>query len=191
MSNVDGSWYDNFRLNFRTVNLPRFIVAYKEAGDRLVDDIMRDQSFQDELALPIAFLYQHYLELGLKHLIFIGNQLLSSPTGWKPGFPIGHNLKNLLDICKDTLVRAEKEHAGLKLSELHMDEIEACITNFYCVDIFAYRYPIDKEGKLLLDNSHFINIHSLSEAIGRVDIFFFAEAIMAFSDFLEQKRLNG
>src|SRR6266567_8217840 len=130
---------DSANKNFGITLLPSYIVAYKEAGDRVVNDILRDQSFQHELALPIAFLYQHYLELGLKHVISFENKLCSKPAKWEIGFPTGHNLKNLLDICKDTLVRAEKEHAGLKLSELHMDVIEACITNFYCVDIFAYR----------------------------------------------------
>src|SRR6266700_1508308 len=132
MSSVD----DSANKNFRATLLPHYIVAYKEAGDRLVNDILRDRSFQHELALPIAFLYQHYLELGL-------------------------------------------------------DVIEACITTFYSRDIIAYRYPINAEGTQLLEDTYFIDVLSLSEAIGRIDTFYFDEAIMAFSDFLDQKPLKS
>src|SRR6266702_4751535 len=97
MSSVD----DGANKNFGITLLPSYIVAYKEAGDRLVNDILRDRSFQHELALTIAFLYQHYLELGLKHVISFENKLCSKPAKWEIGFPTGHNLKNLLDICKD------------------------------------------------------------------------------------------
>jgi hypothetical protein len=106
MSKTENDWNENFR----ATPLPRYIVAYKEAGDRLVQDIQRDQSFQHELALPIAFLYHHYLELGLKHLIFIGNQLLSNPSEWKQGFPAGHNLNDLLTDCVRILKQAGSEH---------------------------------------------------------------------------------
>jgi len=148
---------------------------------------LRDRSFQHELALPIAFLYQHYLELGLKHLISNGNKLSSKPAEWKPGFPTGHNLHDLLNTCTDTLRRVEKEQSGLHLSELRLDVIEACISTFYSIDIFAFRYPISTEGTLLLEDAYFIDVQSLSEAIDRIDIFYFDEAIMAFSDFLGQK----
>ncbi len=186
MSSVD----DSANKNFRATLLPHYIVAYKEAGDRLVNDILRDRSFQHELALPIAFLYQHYLELGLKYLISIGNKLSSKPADWKLGFPTGHNLHSLLKTCKDTLRRVEKEQSGLRLSELRLDVIEACITTFYSRDIIAYRYPINAEGTQLLEDTYFIDVLSLSEAIGRIDTFYFDEAIMAFSDFLDQKPLK-
>src|SRR5947209_5602375 len=137
MSSVDDSANKNFGITL----LPSYIVAYKEAGDRLVNDILRDRSFQHELALPIAFLYQHYLELGLKHIISFENKLCSKPAKWEIGFPTGHNLHDLLNTCKDSLRRVEKEQAGLLLSELRLDVIEACISTFYSVDIFAFRYP--------------------------------------------------
>jgi hypothetical protein len=183
MSRVD----DSTNKNFPVALFPRYIVAYKEAGDRLVHDILRDRSFQHELALPIAFLYQHYLELGLKHLISIGNKLSSKPAEWKLGFPTVHNLHGLLNICKETLRRVEKEQSGLLLSELRLDVIEACISTFYSKDIFAFRYPISTEGTLLLEDTDFIDVWSLSEAIDRVESFYFDEAIMTFSDFSDQK----
>jgi len=183
MSSVDNS----ANKNFRVTPFPRYIVAYKEAGDGPVNDILRDRSFQHELALPIAFLYQHYLELGLKHLIPIGNKLSSKPAKWKLGFPTGHNLHDLLNACKDTLRRVEKEKPSLLLSELRLDMIESCVSTFYSINIFAFRYPINTEGTLLLEDTYFIDVLTLSEAIGRVDTFYFDEAIMAFSDFLDQK----
>jgi len=183
MSSVD----DSANKNIPVTLLPSYIVAYKEAGDRLFNDILRDRSFQHELALPISFLYQHYLELGLKYLISNGNKLSSKPTKWKLGFPTGHNLHELLNTCKDTLRRVEKEQSDLHLSELRLDVIEACISTFYSIDIFAFRYPISTEGTLLLEDAYFIDVQSLSEAIDRIDIFYFDEAIMAFSDFLGQK----
>jgi len=81
----------------------------------------------------------------------------------------------------------EKEQSGLHLSELRLDVIEACISTFYSIDIFAFRYPINAEGTLLLEDTYFIDVLSLSEAIGRVDTFYFDEAIIAFSAFLDRK----
>src|SRR6266567_9141360 len=106
------------------------------------------------------------------------------------GFPTGHNLHSLLKTCKDTLRRVEKEQSGLRLSELRLDVIEACVTTFYSGDISAFRYPINAEGTRLLEDTYFIDVLSLSEAIGRIDTFYFDEAIMAFSDFLDQKPLK-
>jgi len=84
----------------------------------------------------------------------------------------------------------EKEQSGLRLSELRLDVIEACVTTFYSGDISAFRYPINAEGTRLLEDTYFIDVLSLSEAIGRIDTFYFDEAIMAFSDFLDQKPLK-
>jgi hypothetical protein len=46
-----------------------YVEAYKEAADRLVDQL-QESGPDDQLTLPILFMYRHFVELKLKWIVF-------------------------------------------------------------------------------------------------------------------------
>ena len=52
--------------------------GYMQAADNLVKQLLEDRHSQDFLVYPIIFLYRHYIELCLKHIILLGNKLLKN-----------------------------------------------------------------------------------------------------------------
>ena len=188
-------------MSFQRSNLALHTVAYKEAGDRLVDSIIRDRSFQRELILPISSLYRLYVELSLKQLIFLGNQLLIKPLEWKDkvaklaGYPIIHALKDspgekaLLTICKDILTQLAEESTLLNMSDLHFDVLERCIHDFFGMDFTEdpFRYPNNTKGIPFLPDDYYVDVYQLRETISRVDVLCFDEALLAITDILQKQ----
>ena len=70
------------------------VIAFKEAGDELVDFIIRGEkySWYETFLRPIGFLYRHYLELELKCWI---EELNEGTFDEANRLLKGHNLKNL------------------------------------------------------------------------------------------------
>lgn len=68
------------------------VIAFKEAGDELVDFVARGEkySWYEAFLRPIGFLYRHYLELELKYWI----------KEIKGSTPKGHNLRHLWRTLK-------------------------------------------------------------------------------------------
>lgn len=188
-------------MSFQRSNLALHTVAYKEAGDRLVDSIARDRSFQRELILPISSLYRLYVELSLKHLIFLGNQLLIKPLEWRDkeaklaGYPISHALKDspskkaLLTIYKDIVIQLAEESTLLNISDLHFDVLERCIHDFFGMDFTEdpFRYPNNTKGIPFLPDDYYVNVYQLSETISRVDVLCFDEALLAITNILQKQ----
>jgi len=183
-------------MSFQGSDLALHIEAYKEAGDRLVESISRDRSFQHELILPISSIYRLYLELSLKQLIFLGNQLLTKPFEWKgesskiAGFPTNHNLNYLITVCKEVLTQLEVEFRLQNITDLSFKVLETCIRDFFSMDLTVdpFRYPNNKGGKPFLPDKYYVNVYQLKETISRVDVLFFDEALLALSDILQQQR---
>src|SRR5205807_2419930 len=96
-------------MSFRGSDLGLLAEAYREAGSKLVELKTRDQSFPYEIVFPISSLYRLSLELNLKQLIGLGNQLLATPLTWrdekwrKEGYPLTHDLNYLLTKGKEIL----------------------------------------------------------------------------------------
>ncbi len=174
-------------MSFQRSNLALHAVAYKEAGDRLVDSIARDRSFQQELILPISSLYRLYVELSLKHFIFLGKQLLIKPLKRKADYPFIHALKDspnekgLLTIYKDIMTQLAEESTLLNISDLHFDVLERCIHDFFGMDFTEdpFRYPDNTKGIPFLPDDYYVNVYQLSETISRVDVLCFDEALHA------------
>jgi len=188
-------------MSFQRSNLALHTVAYKEAGDRLVDSIARDRSFQRELILPISSLYRLYVELSLKQLIFLGNQLLIKPLEWKDkeaklaGYPISHALKDspgkkaLLTIYKDIVTQLAEESTLLNISDLHFDVLERCIHDFFGMDFTEdpFRYPNNTKGIPFLPDDYYVNVYQLRETISRVDVLCFDEALLTITNILQKQ----
>ena len=72
----DVDWRFNACLNWTNDTLELYVIGYKEAADKLVENIMDTPRYQDTLVFPICFLYRQYIELRLKELIKSGRCLL-------------------------------------------------------------------------------------------------------------------
>jgi hypothetical protein len=79
--------------------------AYKEAADKLVDQIQEDWGPDDKLILPIIFMYRHFVELKLKWIIihldgFSGTRISDGLFNQHRLFELWIYLKNHLNCLR-------------------------------------------------------------------------------------------
>jgi len=168
---VNGYAYQGYK---STSSFYGYALAYKKAADKLVQSLENSPiGFNDSLALPIVFLYRHYLELLLKDLIREGNRILGNPPD--PDLPKTHDINKLWQKLKPILIQGYKPHIP---NVLEMEAVEGCVAEFAAIDIDsqAFRYPIDKKGNSLrnkpyLQNVSYINLQHLAEKMAGIDGF--------------------
>ncbi len=146
------------------------VIAFKEAGDELVDFVSRGDkySWYESFLRPIGFLYRHYLELEMKCWI----KELKRGTfdeGDKP--PKGHNLKKLCFALKPLIcpfcVRQEEQKM--------LSEVEEVVLVFDKYDPTGqeFRYTRTTKGTGTLRNLPTrIDVKDIKRLIGRVSFFF-------------------
>jgi hypothetical protein len=142
--------------------------GYKKAADILVAHVLETTADQDFLVYPITFLYRHYLELRLKGLIIIGQELSRSESRARARRNRGRKGHNLKDLWKETRQLVERVWPDGPKGEL--DDVEGCIRRFADVDASsqAFRYPSLTDRTQSLRNLTHINLRNLSEVMGRV-----------------------
>lgn len=135
--------------------------GYKKAADIIVQRIQETGWDQDYLVFPVCFLYRHYLELQLKHLIHLGRQLVEG----RSGFPQGHNIKKLWAECRPLL---EKAFPGTEKE--YLDPVEDSINEFDSIDRSSeeFRYPQDRNGKRTLPRLKHLNLANLRKVMTRL-----------------------
>jgi len=135
--------------------------GYKKAADILVQRVQDTASDQDFLVYPVCFLYRHYLELRLKSLIMVGQQLRRKNLQ----FPKHHEVWKLWRES-----RAVLEQTWPDGPKIDLDNVEACIREFADVDrsSITFRYPSAKDGKENLSNVTHISLRNLSQVMGRL-----------------------
>jgi hypothetical protein len=135
--------------------------GYKKAADLLVEQTKQDMVGQDYVIYPVGFLYRHSLELYLKSLIMVGQQL----RGKNPRFPKHHELWELWQEA-----RAVLEDTWPNDPKADLDNVEVRIRQFVDVDPFseAFRYPSARNGKESLSQMTHINLRNLKEVVGRL-----------------------
>ena len=137
--NENPSWRDNA---FVEPDWGLYVLGYREAADSIVDQA---QEFGvDLLVYPVMFLYRHYLEISLKHILIVLRRYFEESSN----FPGHHRLDKLWGEVRSLM---EKEWN----TTAHMadyDAIEARIIEFHEVDksSFSFRYPVTK-GNYILD----------------------------------------
>jgi hypothetical protein len=186
-------------MTFQKSKFLSYIVSYKEAGDRIVESILENRAYENELKLPICHLYCHYVELSLKNLIFLGNQLLSTPIQWSDensrsaGFPSKtHNLIYLQNKCIEILTQLNAESVVM-MPDIDMNVLDVCIHKLLDIsnldiDSFGYRYPVNTKGEQILPDEYNIDVNDLRDTISRIDTLFFDETMMVLNDLLSNKR---
>ncbi|MFZ2490255.1 MAG: hypothetical protein WA208_02105 [Thermoanaerobaculia bacterium] len=147
----------NVVLNFRNSPDSEFGFygyAFHEAAQALVREMLSRPGYSDLEALPVVYLYRHALELYLKAILVIGNQLLAvngdditekdlqrvlNSHRLTPFLP---HLRTILDAAgMEWFVDEPKELRSMEdLSKVlrEIEEVDA--------DSFAFRYPVTKRG---------------------------------------------
>lgn len=158
----DADWQANACLNWSHDPIELYAIGYKEAGDRLVEQVLTQMRDLDILVYPIVFLYRQYVELRLKAIIKEGHALLEE----RGGFPAHHKIWDLWCVAKKISTRVfanEKEPPVF-------DCVEHVIREFARIDSgsFAFRYPTTKRGDKTLEGVTHINIRRMAEHIDRL-----------------------
>lgn len=165
-------WRYNACLNYMPDDWELYVIGYKRAADALVEQIKETHRDQDVLVFPIVFLYRQYLELRLKRLIRLGNELLDE----NPDFPKKHELDKLWNVCRPILAKLEP-----RVPQQDLEAIDEAITQFCAIDPTseAFRYPITRKGdKAIPSDVRCINLRQLSEVMEKVANFFDSAATM-------------
>jgi hypothetical protein len=158
----EGGW-DNACVNFAPNAWLGYALGYKEAGDRLVEQLKEKRRRQDMLVYPIVFLYRHYLEIMIKDVIRQAQILLDDPVD----VPQTHTLDQLWLKCSALL---ERVSPGDSVEEQR--QIGRLLGEFMALDPFAtaFRYPVDRQGNRSLPGIRHIDLQNVQEVIGKVSV---------------------
>ena len=159
----------------------RYVLGYKEAGDRLVQSLMENSRHLDIVVYPTVFLYRQYLELSLKQLLREGSHLLNKSSA----LPKHHRLETLWFECKSLLKQIEP-----KVTEQEVAGLEACIIEFSTIDpiSMAFRYHVDTHNNPSLPlDVKYINIRNLAQIMAKIHSFLDA-VYMTISVSIDQKQ---
>lgn len=128
-----------------------FAKAFKEAGDKIVRELTRDEDSQhpDMFFMPIAYLYRHSLELKMKEIVRLGIKLeLLKEDKKVPDVLGGHSLHQLWN-----LVRKIAEAYWPDGSQNDLNAAERIIQELHNIDKSgqSLRYSKDLSGKSTLE----------------------------------------
>jgi hypothetical protein len=154
-----------------------YIDGYKRAANILVETMSGEWTratpmpfegtypVADSLALPIMFLYRHYLEIRLKDLIERGSDYLSRPQGWPKA---GHDIGELWALCRPIL-----EEIFPETPTSDNDRIAECICSFMAVDASGegFRYDRDNKGNPSLGGISRVGLRTVYETMQFVGLY--------------------
>src|SRR3954465_614898 len=148
----DTDWKNNACLNWSIDSMGLYTEGYREAADKLVQEVVETGVNQDILVFPISFLYRQYIELQLKHIISESRIFLDKGAS----FPEHHKIHDLWNTANALMARIIKDHdqsISEYISKADIKNIKEIITEFVKVDpdSFSFRYPKDKEGNKTLE----------------------------------------
>lgn len=130
--------------------------AYREAGDRLIDDLGKGKDFShpDMMFMPIAYLYRHSLELKMKHLISLGQQLeLIGDVNQKKIAEVmtSHSLQSLWNLTLKILNAGWPDASDKEKEELK--SAERMILELHSVDASGqtFKYRKDRKGEKTIE----------------------------------------
>jgi hypothetical protein len=145
------------------------VIAFKEAGDELVEFVVRGNkySWYEVFLRPIGFLYRHYLELEIKYWIKeLSNE---KPLAQKGKLLKEHNLKKLWLELKPLI------HSLCVTEDKDFIEVEEVILTFDKYDQTGqeFRYTrTTKDTSTLRSLPPIINVKEVKRSIERVSFFF-------------------
>ena len=139
-------------------------IGYKEAGDCVVAAVEAGDIARDLAVYPVCFLYRHYIELMLKGLISLRNQLRDRMAD----YPKHHNIRELWGVCRPLL-----EYACPQGDPGDTQSVENCILELASLDPSgeAFRYSEDKSGNPSFEKATHLNLANMRDVMRRLSAF--------------------
>jgi hypothetical protein len=109
----------------------------------------------------VLFLYRHSLELSLKAVVYRGAQLMDLVTEREfehPELFKNHGLVRLLPAVKQIFAAMHWTFEGTGIGSF--DTFEQIVKDVERIDpqSYAFRYPVNKDGKAILDHHLTVNV---------------------------------
>jgi hypothetical protein len=135
--------------------------GYKRAAELLFAD--RENWHNTYLLFPMLFLYRHYVELRIKHMLCVSIHypgIPALPKGWK----LNHKLQDVWELLRPRLLAASPD-----IPEKELDNVGSLIGELHKKDpgSFVFRYPTNRldptsrsEGNFLSDSD--LDLNSLN-----------------------------
>ncbi len=149
------------QLNYRVRPDFLYCEGYLKAARILANYACNQPHDKDILIFPIAFLYRHHVELALKDLVRVAEDLRSSNA-----HATGHHFLGTLWAELKTVL----ENIGEAPSKSEADSADAYIDQLERIDKKSetFRYATTKVGQLHLQGVNSIDIRSLAESMERL-----------------------
>jgi hypothetical protein len=178
----DSDWWHNARLNLGGKGWESYAAGYKEAADSLARRFIKKWQGNDILTFPMVFLYGHYLELRLKQLIILGQELLEEPIAIEQRILESHRLYELWKPCREILEKLGAKGFWPKDAVDELDSVANLIDEFNAKDREAvnFRYPVTKRQKgnqPTLPHLNCVGVRNLYKVMQRLDSFFAAQIV--------------
>jgi len=141
--------------------LHAYSTGYFQAAEFLVEGVKADALTIDLAVYPITYNYRHAIELSLKDMIGRLPQLWDEQVAYKHT----HDISKLWTQLRPYILRDANFHDDNTVP--FMDKIIADLGEFDpTAEVF--RFPTDRQAAFHLQESAYINIVVLSEAMGKV-----------------------
>ena len=171
------TYYGNVVLNLQhsaDSELSLYARSFHEAGHALVEQMFARASYNDLEGCPIVFFYRHELELYLKAIALLGDEIMQlrgkTLTSRKHLFTT-HRLVFLLPLLMRTFEEVgwtwDLEIEGLRTFQ----EVEELLRDVETVDTgsYTFRYPVNTEGQPSVPHHFMIHIPTFCN---RMDVLF-------------------
>jgi hypothetical protein len=140
------------------------ITGYKDGADLLVQRAEESEYQRDSLIYPIIFNYRQFIELSLKYLIATYGHTVGIQANWQ-----SHDIAFLWSV----LVKVQAEYGDDDRD--HTNPVVAkIIAEFSKIDpdSYAFRYPVDRSGKLIPAGLEELDLPILAKVMDRVAAYF-------------------
>ncbi len=144
--------------------LVMMITGYKRGADLLVAEAATSPISRDTLVYPIIFSYRQFIELALKYLIATYGKAVGVNENWT-----SHDILHLWAEFKKLL-----EGYGGTEADNSDRAVASMVKEFSEIDknSFTFRYPADKDGKLVPIELDELDLTSLSITMDGISHYF-------------------
>ena len=129
-------------------------LGFKRAADILVDMVVKEPGYADDLVYAVGYLYRVYIEVRLKTILESANQI--SKTDYH------HYLEKLWIKVKPII-----ETSSQFFDDGELEAVEEKIQEFFKIDPFsdAFRYSTNKKGEPTLAEIRTVDLKHLKQVI--------------------------
>lgn len=145
-----------------------YITGYKEAADTLVDyslsSLTKGQiGIADMYVFPICFMYRQFMELALKS-IYVCFSSDDDTKKEKNINKVSHNLEKTWKIVRPIIEKysLEEEKKDIDVAEDYILQMHN-----YQKSSFEFRYPTEKNGKIIHEKWQYIDLVNLKDKMER------------------------